>query len=404
MSSNIFLKNITLNNLLKYTEYTYSVQDIGSNYKIALINSSGQFTTNDGSHNIPLYIIFCPNDLSCSDFDHVIDGRDLYDVDTDPNELIAHLNFTTHPIDLPQLASSQEILQICVDCTEGHKLNIVSPELDALGPNTNKFEIIVEALSLKPNTSYAYEILPTDANWPLYIDNISGVVHTTDYPAGSYKDLKTEIKLSAHFAPSSGTNHGNMPYSIQEGINNDILISSFSVVVYPINHPEHKAVSNQIKLSCSDCFYRPTIHIVSSVQEDTNNTAFDLVTNISHLLPNLNYSYSYNIIDSNWPIILNNTSGNLITNHQNNQIINNSLIFCTDATCPSGTENIIPATTQDQNEDKYAKLLFTINTTESCYGSHTSDPYVIETNIPDPPAPILPTMSIQITSEDRCNI
>ena len=85
MSSNIFLKNITLNNLLKYTEYTYSVQDIGSNYKIALINSSGQFTTNDGSHNIPLYIIFCPNDLSCSDFDHVIDGRDLYDVDTDPN-------------------------------------------------------------------------------------------------------------------------------------------------------------------------------------------------------------------------------------------------------------------------------------------------------------------------------
>lgn len=404
MSSNIFLKEITLTKLLKHTPYTYYVEDVASNYKIALINASGQFSTSDGSHNIPLYIVFCPNDQSCDSFDNVIDGTSLYDVDTNPNELIAHLNFVTYPVNTPELLSTKEIIQVCTDCTESHRL-ITDSEIEKFGPNTNKFDIVLTAESLRKDTTYAYKVNPISANWPVFIDSLSGIINTSDYAAGGYKERHAVINLTAHFAPSSGTGHGNMPYSMPEGIDNDVLKSTFSVSLYPIDSPENKAVSKNITMSCDDCLYRPLFDISSSTIANTNDTEFNVDVNINQLLPNTSYTYTYELLDSNWPIIITNQSGTFSTEHANHYSLNSKIVFCTEDSCPSGTNNIVsPITTDTDTENKYVKLSVRLDTPESCYGLHNSNFYTVNTVIPEPPPPVFPTMSIQITSEDRCNI
>ena len=170
----------------------------------------------------------------------------------------------------------------------------------------NSIVINPQIENLQPYEEYRYVFKSVDANWPVSVNAISGILKPST-PTGL-------IKARVTFCPTSGscdtnTLNYNLPQPCLFTKDSDkYAIMELSIIPTSFDGPE--TISNQFSIGCKDCLPKSSISLSSSVPNIVNrptdttvNASYEFNLSIDNLLKNQIYSYKIETINSQWPII-----------------------------------------------------------------------------------------------------
>lgn len=251
----------------------------------------------------------------------------------------------------------------------------------------NKYSFTIDFEKLQPYETYQYEVKNVFSNWPVVITPVSGIIKPSE--------PQTSIDLSVTFCANtglcpSGTN-GLIEYNsnyIQQALTGGIvppsLQSTLQVEVMPISYSGLEILSKQFTIQCNDCLPKLSIDLPSEsvTLSGKNNYCYDLVANVSGLVPYQEYSYEFRSIVANWPAIVTPISG-VFKSAKTTNSIKAKLAFCPSTIlCSSGTLGVL-----DYDINKY-KYLF-----DSTCGNFVT----LELGITTPDSAIAENISNQFT-------
>lgn len=237
--------------------------------------------------------------------------------------------------------------------TDPNKLPNVMPESI---PNTklstdSKHSFSPKIENLQPYEEYKYEFKTVNANWPVSINTISGVIKpSTD---------KASIESSIGFCPSTGNCDTNvMPFVLPQACtlsSSDNKSITMQLSISPLSYDGTEVLSNQFTIECEDCLPKPYIAISgkspSLVIEPTADDAepasysFELITNNLEL--EKTYSYNIEVLRSEWPFVFTTpTSGTIfIKSSTDKPLLDGKIFFCPAINmCPPEENGVQPYT------------------------------------------------------------
>jgi hypothetical protein len=239
-------------------EYSYTLSSLGGNYPLTLENISGSFVAKSEQENIITNASFCcPSGSSPG----VVFPKTY-------NNFFRQNNVLEHKILLEVSDTCSNSLQTKEISVFQEKVNpsFITPNNVTLTKNSSGCSKLNFSLTdLVKDHSYIYNYKLKEANWPVYIENISGIVSDTN---GSY-DISTKIAFCASSGICSGlTILGEKPATNNNKINNycfsnlDIKYISLYVEVMPDCYPENIVfASDPVTVYCNDCLGSPSISL-----------------------------------------------------------------------------------------------------------------------------------------------
>ena len=233
--------------------------------------------------------------------------------------------------------------------TDANKLPNVLPESI---PNTklstdSKYSFSPKIENLQPYEQYRYEFKTVNANWPVSISTISGIIKpSTD---------KASIESNIGFCPSTGNCDTHvMPFVLPEACtlsSSDNKSITMQLSIVPVSYDGIEVFSNQFTIECKDCLPKPSVSISgkspSLVVEPTTDDAepasysFELIT--KNLELDKEYSYSIEVLRSEWPFVFTTpTSGTInIKSSTDKPLLDGKIFFCpTTGLCPPNTNGV----------------------------------------------------------------
>lgn len=211
---------------------------------------------------------------------------------------------------------------------------------------------------LVPGEIYEYTIENLDANWPVKIIPLSG----------SFSVSSNSIQISSKilFCDSLGPNgcSGFMSYNtgIFQNGNNPYVNTRVKLTSEILDNPVY---SNNIIITCSECAPIPTVSAQNNLVKlnNSNNTSINLTVN--NLKPYTAYNYSFNDLNSNYPIILTNIpkTGTFTSSSETSHSIRADLAFCYYDTCSNPTfgSGHVSKIAQQQCEKYYTNFNMSID-------------------------------------------
>lgn len=201
--------------------------------------------------------------------------------------------------------------------------------------------------NLQPYEEYFYQFKGVDANWPVDISPLSGIIKpsTTD----------STINAKVSFCLSSGNCASNITYHLEDvppqlkplaEQTNKYAIINLSVT--PVSYTGPEILSDQFTILCKDCLPKPsepTTEIVSlSGLTLSVNNKFPIQYLFDNLKPHKTYNYNIETLNSNWPFYVSSISG-LITSSGVKDVVETFGVFCTTTgECPSCEKGVLPYT------------------------------------------------------------
>lgn len=229
--------------------YLYNLSSLGGSYPLATQNTSGSFIAQSDKENIVIDAAFCCPSGSC--FGNIFPKT--------YNSFRA-ANTLEHTVIL-------DITDMCSNLSQSKHLKISQDKQDPNFIKPNDFTLTKNSkgcsrlnfslTNLLKDHSYSYVYKSKDGNWPVYIENISGVVSNTSDSA----DIGTNIA----FCPSSGLCSGLTTLGQQLPISNNKINNycannennkyiSLYVEVTPNCYPESVVFSSEsVTVYCNDC-------------------------------------------------------------------------------------------------------------------------------------------------------
>jgi hypothetical protein len=221
---------------------------------------------------------------------------------------------------------------------------------------SNKYSFSVDFEKLQPYETYQYEVKNVFSNWPIVITPVSGLIKPSE--------TKSSIDLSAAFCANTGLcpsgTEGVMDYTqtyvqqaLSEGIIPPSLQSTLQIQITPVTYSGLDILSKQFTLECEDCLPKLSIDLPpeSVTLSGKNNYCYDLVANVSGLVPYQEYTYEFRSIVANWPAIVTPISG-IFKSAKTTNKIKAKLAFCPSTIlCGSGTLGVL-----DYDINKYQYL------------------------------------------------
>lgn len=213
--------------------------------------------------------------------------------------------------------------------------------------------------NLQPYEEYKYEFKTVNANWPVSISILSGILKPST-ESGS-------IEASIGFCPSTGACDINMlPFSLPEECTlstSDNKSITMQLSISPMSYEGPEVLSNHFTIECQDCLPKPTISIVSKsptavtepIGDDTEpaNYVFELKT--ENLELDKRYNYSIEVLKSEWPFLFTTpTTGSLIIKSSTDKpVLDGKIFFCpTTGLCPPNVNGV-----QEYTVPSYPKFL-----------------------------------------------
>lgn len=254
---------------------------------------------------------------------------------------------TAIPVRIPAIGG------LLLGFTDANKLpNVLSESI----PNTklstdSKHSFSPRIENLQPYEEYKYEFKTVNANWPVSISSISGILKpSTD---------KANIESSIGFCPSTGNCDTNvMPFTLPEACtlsSSDNKSITMQLSISPLSYDGTEVFSNQFTVECENCLPKPSIAISGKspviVVEPTSDDAepasysFELVT--QNLELDKEYTYSIEVLRSEWPFLFTTpTSGSLIVKSSTDKpLLDGRIFFCpTTGLCPPNQNGVRPYT------------------------------------------------------------
>jgi hypothetical protein len=199
------------------------------------------------------------------------------------------LGFTSNATKVLPNVIPESILNSTLSLTDGNSI-VINPKIE----------------NLQPYEEYRYEFKSVDANWPVSVNAISGILKPST-PTGI-------INARVTFCPTSGRCDSNiLNYALPQPClftKDSDKYATMQLSITPISYTGPETISNQFTIGCKDCLPKPSISLASSVPniinkptDTTVNASYEFSVSINNLLKNQIYSYKIETINSQWPII-----------------------------------------------------------------------------------------------------
>lgn len=338
MPNNTVPVSFELNNLLKRLNYTFSIEGLGGNWPATVAPVSGEFSASAKSGTIDAAVSFCATTGSC------IGDTDLLPYDMakkcsfDQSQVFTFVRLKAVSIDDSSISVySDPVYVVCDDCLPNGKTSIPTGViLNNRGLDSLEFTAKIDGLIPKEKYNFIYKAI--NNNWPVKIYPISGTILPS---SGSYM-----LPSKLIFCNSTGICNNNDDNILPYNADQECLINNYSARIMLHIEPESCEYdsfdSNIMLVVCDDCLRNPISAIPSriSLNNSTNNYA-DFTAVISGIIPNKQYNYSFRTLESDWPVMLTNSTGAFQT-PLDVYCLDNKIEFCANTgICLSGQKNVL---------------------------------------------------------------
>jgi hypothetical protein len=342
-------------------EYTYTINSSEANWPVSVNPVSG-YIRNQSQATIYSKATFCLSTGECPvGADKIMDYEIPGDECLEQKNKYSKMSITLSAANgnAPSI-TTRDFTISCDNCLPKTVVQIPSvPSLVGIG--NNRGSLSAPIYNLRPYQTYAYEIEPIDANWPVVCYPISGILTTSSLTTG-------RIATNYIFCPSTGDcpngSENVIDYVSQTGsscVYKDTgdRFSNIRIVITPLSCYDPIIKSEIISLNCRDCI--PRVRITSPATVSLRGSLAGNIADVNIIAQGLElqkqYVYSFIGSEANWPIIVFPKSGTLDGNLQARHNISTSFIFCaTTGSCSAGDANLIPYNLDIKDTNVYKQL------------------------------------------------
>jgi hypothetical protein len=333
--------SVTFLGLIPNQSYSYVLNGGGGNWPLKLTPRSGVIQTWSTDYKVEGLLSFCPSTGACPEADTSVINYVNFEnrrYSQDPYSII-NVSLTPSVEDLQKTVRGSFSVT-CSDCIPS--VQIESPSFVHVLENNDNNEFEIKVHNLVIGEKYTYNFVGVDANWPLLVSPYSGVITAS-------ADTMT-LPVSVSFCPATGLcpndSVGIMSYTTNRSsiLSLDTIKkqSRFKMVLNQSSYSVPVINSNDIIAVCNDCIPKSSAKLPASalLENGDNNTSFDL--ELDGLIPGVEYRYSFDGLDTNWPVIVSPLSGVILASAPKHNIpVEVSVCYAT-GLCPNNGPNVLP--------------------------------------------------------------
>lgn len=395
--------HFAISNLKKQTTYYYNIEADNSSWPTIVTPPTGSFNVyQNTTYRLPITLCSCANTGVC--VEGQVEGLLPYN-----NDLTDYLNNTYKVSDIGMMANSLRATSWSLRLKEDTIDNtgtvaianvftayaaksdpdypvITNFTVDQTYKNDGLIKVDFDFHNLDPYMDYELDLSKTEANWYVYSDNIENLSisnHDIVLSDHSYKDR-----------PNTGTYQMSVLLNfldIHNSGNSNINRSDFNPSLDVARSCQLSTRLYAKSADSNNILYENTLEInglqgpgpmIDTVHEDDGSYNHIVQTSVRNL------KYQISVSKSNWPIIIENATG--VVQYNDIRILNagfngniynadikDNIKFCiSNNSCPSGTNNMVPATESFSiGSDKYIEyniILSDIDTDNIFYSSPTT--------------------------------
>jgi len=350
LTNNIVLDNQqTATNNIEFTanvrglvpkeRYNYRYESVDANWPAKVYPPTGQILAAEDNCMIPTKVVFCEGTGVCPNGSDSVMAYDLDPTCMNNNQNFCNLRLYIEPdsCDYDEVYSNTMNLD-CNDCLPKPILGIPS-RLVLTENNNNYAEFVAIVSGIVPYRQYKYEYSAIRSNWPVIMDNITGMFHspTNTYCIDSYVEFSeaTGLAIQSHDKV--------LDYQLEDGclFNKDDYEAKITMSVSALDCPDQSIKSNIMHLGCDDCFPPdPTPELSAKGVKEVSLSRGDGVS-VQAKLTDLDVKKIYNYYieseeGSNWPLYIPLSTG-IIRPELSYQTIDFPFTLCeSTGSCPSG--------------------------------------------------------------------
>lgn len=238
--------------------------------------------------------------------------------------------------------------------------------------NAHQYQYSFSVSNLEAYETYNYEIIGLGGSWPVTATPISGTIK----PSSSTSTIKTLLS----FCANTGLCELNQDTLLTKNMdisqclnskNNGYQNHMMQLRLSPVSFDGIDVYSDQVNIECFDCLPRGRISSLGMDQPIVLNTEGNSLVNLDLHITGLNrdmeYAYTTNVIDANWPVLfVTPTSGTIVspTSTFKKPV---SLSFCPAASfCPVDNQSVFAYETPAKFIESYYIIFNLVLTSRDC--------------------------------------
>lgn len=384
----------------KYT-YTYSTSD--ANWPVKIYPASGSFISSSTSYDIPSQLTFCNSTGVCpQNEDNVLN----YEIDPEclTQNYFSSIKLNIQPESCEYDNIDSNIMYVtCKDCLP-KPVAALPTRLSFTNQTNNYAEITAIVSGIIPNHEYGYSFRSLDANWPIYIENSTGVLIS---PVDTYC-IKAYVEFCSNTGVCSSGVNNVLNFKLPDNcfLQEDDYEARVVLDISSLGCEDNAVSSNIMHMSCKQCF-PPTVSVkipspFLSLDQDVSQ---EFITNITNLEKDKLYTYRIESVYSNWPIFVFKPSG-YIQPTTNSYDLVSSINFCSSTgLCPIGYKGVLEYALENENIPhqyssafkKYAMVNVIISEEDCPTKTYVSNRLLLECNNCVEPSSGISLVSVNIT-------
>lgn len=348
-TSNAYEFTASINGLIPKEKYIFNYSSIDANWPVKIYPKSGIISSSSVSYSIPTKIVFCNSTGVCPSedenvLDYVADASCL----TTSTSFFSEIKLNLQPLSCDYDSADSNILNIrCLGCLPKPVVGI--PYEIKLNNQTNNYANFTAIVSgITPNKNYSYSYRTLDANWPIHMDNTTGLFSS---PTNKYC-IDSKIEFCESTGLCTPGSYNVLEHSFADSCFTELREYQGRIIleISSVDCEDVLINSNIMTFSCDHCFPPvtevkvPDQKLILGIGEMSNFT-----TNITNLKPETLYSYKIESLYSDWPIFVYKPSG-YIQNLTDSYSIDTEVVFCSSTgVCQQGYEGVLDYTLNTNN-------------------------------------------------------
>ena len=362
-----------LNGLALNQSYIYEIKSAGGNWPAQVSPNSGLIIGNKLGNNI-IYttITFCATTGHCPSGESTTALEyDISNCAIDIQELFTNvkLSIIEEATELETIGYPVQVL--CTDCfplisigeprsaidnTSLQGLSLTQT-VDSRVKNKNSIDFYIPVTGLQKFEEYNYSFDSLKMNnWPVIINPISGSITPSTESSLIFANM-TFCFPSGNYA----NNPNLLPYNTDNILEKEFLKNIFNLTISPKSCHGTPVTSAPMSIYCNNCL--PKMSYLSEPNDivlgRSDGNMVEILSIIDGLDDNLEYKYTINSVEGNWPIFISQASGN-IRNESRASIVTDAIFCVSTGECPVGANGImgykVATDTCLIKDDKFSKM------------------------------------------------
>lgn len=333
--------DVNVSGLNPNNKYRFKFTNNGGNWPVRVTPLSGVFYPT----NVKTYVYFCSATGECPPSDPNVFFNTLNNRITDPGLNVGSKSlYSVLGLSITEYDNSNEIIYThpcIVECDEcAPSLSIRTDSVSFTKDDGSSTNITSEINGLIPNQSYLYSFEGAGGNWPVKIVPRSGIIQASS----DYANITNLVSLCSSSNVCSEDNDNVLNYiDTSTSLEREDIYSVINLVVEPLdeNNPLQTGSVSSFSVHCDDCLPKTRISLPSLIDLNAGDTYSNFEVGFSNLIIGQEYSYAFNSIEANWPVLVQPHSGVFVATDVFTAIPA-KLTFCpSTGLCPDGTNGVL---------------------------------------------------------------